>query len=213
MPVKKNCSPNLGAFYFTDRLTKALACMHEYPFTFVHAPLGYGKTIAVRELLRGVAAKVIWVGVPQAGESVFWREFCRALRQALPGQTATVQTLLRMGYPADAVLAEAACDLILSLDFGSKTVLVVDDIHLLHPRFESEVASPGIRKADIDPAGDAASSQTWQHGVTSGGMGKLCELLAGKKKSGLHIVCISRYPYGDPGILQSLQGQPADSRR
>lgn len=207
MAMKKRHSPIPGSFYFSERLVRALSHIHACPLTIVHAPLGYGKTVAVREQLRAGNARVIWVGTPHGGEAAFWREFCRALKQGLPGQAEIVQTLLRMGYPADAVLAEAACDLLLRLDFTPETVLVIDDIHLLHTYCEREATSLADSGAGAaGQVGDAKICLTWQRGVTSGGMVKLCEMLAGKKKSGLHIVCISRYPYGEPGILQSLRG-------
>ena len=163
--------------YFTDRLTQSLKAIAENTLTLVEAPMGYGKTVAVREYVRSRKARTVWVAVPDAstdagagsrtntraaqGENAFWRDFCRALGKAFPENADTVESLARVGYPRDAVLAGAACELLLQLDFGPETLLVVDDIHCL---------------SDTE----------------GGGMGALCALLVRHRVEHLHLVLISR---------------------
>ena len=38
-----------SALYFNDRLWNSLSALREKPLTLVEAPMGYGKTVAVRE--------------------------------------------------------------------------------------------------------------------------------------------------------------------
>jgi LuxR family maltose regulon positive regulatory protein len=127
----KTPAVNTAALYFTQRLTNALKAVAASPLTLVEAPMGYGKTVAVREYLRKRPLRVVWTSVYCAWEKAFWRDFCRALARAFPENTDIVESLARLGYPHDAVPAEEARELLLQLDFRPKTVLVFDDIHLL----------------------------------------------------------------------------------
>ena len=56
-------SPNPASLYFTKRLSSRLASMLSAPLTLVDAPMGYGKTVAVREYLRTRNENVLWVPV------------------------------------------------------------------------------------------------------------------------------------------------------
>lgn len=156
---------NTAALYFSRRLTGALETIASSPLTLVEAPMGYGKTVAVREYLRN-RKRVIWTSVlsagPDSGEDTFWRDFCRAVAKAFPKNTDVVESLSRLGYPRDAVLADAARELVQQLGFASGTVLVIDDIHLLPE------TPPG------------------------GGMAGLCALLARQDNKKLRQVLISR---------------------
>lgn len=169
---------NTAALYFTERLTRRLESIAASPLTLVEAPMGYGKTVAVREYLRRRRAegvRTVWVPVPGAGEDAFWRNFCRAVGRSFPDAVSTVEALFRLGYPRDAVLADAACELLEQLDFGPQTILVADDIHLL------------------------------PNGVSGGGMAGLCALLAGRRPEHLRLVLISRDAWpGDAGLREML---------
>ena len=156
-------SVDTAALYFTERLTNALAAIHTRPLTLVEAPMGYGKTVAVREYLRESQARVVWTSVLSAGgEDAFWRDFCRSIARAFPNDTETVESLSRLGYPRDAVLANAARELLQQLDFSPETILVIDDIHFLP-----------------DSGRD-------------GGITGLCDKLARSDIGNLHLVLISR---------------------
>ena len=49
--------------YFSPRLLAALTGILSSPLTVIEAPMGYGKTVAVREFLRRENLAVIWVSV------------------------------------------------------------------------------------------------------------------------------------------------------
>lgn len=174
---------NTAALYFTQRLTNALEVASTRPLTLVEAPMGYGKTVAVREYLHKRMTRTVWTLVLSAGEDVFWRDFCRALAQAFPKNTDVVESLTRVGYPCDSVLVNVARELLLQLDFGPETVLVIDDIHLLPD------SGPG------------------------GGMVGLCSLLARQDLKNLRLMLISRDTWpGDGGSgreILALKGQLA----
>ena len=159
---------NTAALYFTGRLTRALEAVLDTRLTLVEAPMGYGKTVAVREYLRARAVRAVWTSVLSTGEDAFWRDFCRSIAGAFPDAADTVESLSRLGYPRDAVLADAARELLLQLDFSPGTVLVLDDVHLL----PDSGSGPG-------PGRD-------------GGMAGLCDMLARQGVDNLRLVLISR---------------------
>lgn len=43
-----------------ERVNRALELIFDYPLTIVEAPIGYGKTTAVREFLAARGVPVIW---------------------------------------------------------------------------------------------------------------------------------------------------------
>lgn len=167
-----------SVYYFSDRLKAALAAIEARPLVAVEAPMGYGKTVAVREYLQRGPMKTVWVPVLGAGPEVFWRDFCRSLERAFPGSDDVTAALRGLGYPHDPVKAGAARELLLDLDFRPATVLVVDDFHLL--------PNPG-------PAGP-------------NGFGQLAELLARSAPGGLHLVLITRDDYAGHRELLVLKG-------
>ncbi|MDR1243457.1 MAG: hypothetical protein LBM00_11875, partial [Deltaproteobacteria bacterium] len=125
---------NAGPFYFSERLAANLAVLMKTPLTIVEAPVGYGKTTAVREFLDGNGIRRLWVPVLASpfgvSENAFWRDFCRALA-ACPEAADIASSLARLGFPDDSARFETARELLHQLSFTVPTVLVVDDFHLL----------------------------------------------------------------------------------
>jgi LuxR family maltose regulon positive regulatory protein len=162
-------------------LLDGLAVILETPLTIVEAPVGYGKTTAVREFLNKNDTRRLWVPVLGSlfgvSEDVFWRTFCRELGQALPKSADVAASLERLGYPRDSTRFEAARELLHQLSVTVPTVLVIDDFHLL--------PSPAF--------------------------GALCEVLAKEALAGigianLHITLISRHVYPGEKELLRLKG-------
>lgn len=156
-----------SALYFNPRLEARLAAVRESPMVVFEAPMGYGKTVTVREFLRGAELRAVWTTALEAGPDLFWRDFCRNLARTFPKRKKTIAALERLGYPYDAVQTNEAYGLVLELDFPERAALVVDDFHLL-PVSEERI-----------PAG----------------MGGLCELLARQGDEGPRLVLASRNRY------------------
>ena len=121
---------------FSPRLMDALSAVFERPLAFIHAPMGFGKTVGAREALRRSKATIIWTPVLTDNAEVFWRDFCHSLHKALPEEKETLNSLEALGYPADSVKTDAARETLSRLAFSPDTVLVFDDIHQL-PEQES----------------------------------------------------------------------------
>jgi ATP-dependent transcriptional regulator len=114
--------------YPRKALNQSLEAIWHYPLTVVEAPMGYGKTTAMREFLKGSEAEVLWCTVFDSSPSVFWQGFNRLLAKFDP---VCADRLGKLGIPGDNVLREEAVELIGDIEFPSRTVIVIDDYHLL----------------------------------------------------------------------------------
>lgn len=119
------------ALYFSPRLLQALSGLLAYPLSHVEAPMGYGKTSAVRAFLSGAQVKAVWLSSVSLKEDLFWLNLWRTLRDALPGSSGVVETLSLLGYPYDQMRIATAVELFQRLRLSSPTVLVMDDCHQL----------------------------------------------------------------------------------
>ena len=123
--MRKSC--NTRMIYLPNRITDAMKEIYSYPLTIVEAPMGYGKTTAVREYLDHTASKVMWQSIFDNTSAGFWKGFCRQLN-ALDSDCA--QSLMRLGFPDDSVSIQEALHIISAIDFPAKSVIVIDDYHL-----------------------------------------------------------------------------------
>jgi len=126
MPKKRTF--NSKAIFLSDKIRPLLQMIPQYPCTIIEAPMGYGKTTAVRENLRNTAYHVLWQKV--FGDSVldFWLTFCRQIREL---DAMRAERLLQLGFPSDSTTKEKALDLIQSVFPSAGTIWVIDDYHLV----------------------------------------------------------------------------------
>ncbi|MEN6325192.1 MAG: LuxR C-terminal-related transcriptional regulator [Syntrophomonas sp.] len=114
--------------YFSDRITAAMDGIFDHPLTIVEAPMGYGKTTAVREYLNNAGVSILWQRVYDSSTSNFWYGFSRLFSGLDDDRT---QSLLCLGFPNDIISAREALKLIEDIELPVKTVLVIDDYHLI----------------------------------------------------------------------------------
>ncbi|CVK19230.1 LuxR C-terminal-related transcriptional regulator [Sporomusa sphaeroides] len=119
---------NTKKLYFPERITAALGEIFDYPLAAVEAPMGYGKTTAVREYLNKSTAHVLWQMVYDNSLSNFWQAFSNLFSQV---DTDCGQKLLFLGFPADSVSLQEALGIIAKTELSARTVLVIDDYHLV----------------------------------------------------------------------------------
>ena len=103
--------------------------MFDYPLTIVEAPIGYGKTTAVREFLAAKGVPVIWASLFSESDTpeAFWGRL--AMEVSRLDETAG-NRLKSLGAPADAPQIAAILTILNDLDYEKNTTLVVDDFHL-----------------------------------------------------------------------------------
>lgn len=119
---------NTRNLYFSQRITEALDGILDHPLTIVEAPIGYGKTTAVREYLNKAGVNVLWQRVYDRSTSNFWHGFGRLFGELDDDRA---QSLVCLGFPDDAATLQEALHLIEDIELPVKTVLVIDDYHLI----------------------------------------------------------------------------------
>ena len=125
--MHKNKKYNTRSLYFSERITNAMRQITDYPLTIVEAPMGYGKTTAVREQLNFYKDNVLWQRVYDNSLSSFWSGFCH-LFSRFGGVHS--QSLLQLEFPNDSVSLGAVLNIIENIELPAKTFIVIDDYHL-----------------------------------------------------------------------------------
>lgn len=126
--VTKTKQYNTKSLYFSARITAALKGIFDHPLTIVEAPMGYGKTTAIREYLNQAEVNVLWQRVYDSSPSSFWNGFSQLFRELDEDHT---QSLLFLGFPDDGISTKEALNLIEDIELPTRTVLVIDDYHLV----------------------------------------------------------------------------------
>lgn len=134
--------PSVNNLYLSERLQKTLAGIGSHTVTTVIAPMGYGKSTALKWWQQQLAAriphaKIFRQLVAADSRQDFWDGFCRALRSrpVLAGQ------LQALGFPADPHTMRLLHELLQDALAGhpDPVFFILDDVHLLQ-----SVDLPGI---------------------------------------------------------------------
>lgn len=106
-----------------------LSVLYDYPLTVIEAPIGFGKTTAVRSFLKAEGNTPLWIAFLNADVSAsrFWEKFASELARL---DEAAAARLKALGFPADIPQTERVLSLLGGVAFPPKTVLVLDDFHL-----------------------------------------------------------------------------------
>lgn len=112
-------------------LRRALGNIERYPYTVVTAPMGYGKSTAVREYLDDNNKNYVWisVGTKQVIAAYIWERVTRQIQ----GYSKEFGTWLNnMGFPEDEKQLMNCIKAIGDELNNSNFVLVIDDYHLIN---------------------------------------------------------------------------------
>ena len=112
-----------------ERVNRELASILKYPLTIVEAPMGYGKTTAVREFLALKGVPVIWTSFLSENDTAswFWERLAAEIGKF---DGAAASRLKSLGVPADTPQTAMAISIINEMVYKPHTVLVIDDFHL-----------------------------------------------------------------------------------
>ena len=124
----------INNIYISPRLAERLEEAEHCRVTTVVAPMGYGKSTAIRWWAEKYASRhsgavILWLTLTSDGENTFWRGFCRTLRK-YPELQEKMETL---GYPGDResirLLGELLEDAV--EEEGEPIYFVLEDVHCL----------------------------------------------------------------------------------
>ncbi len=112
-----------------ERVNRELTSIFKYPLTIVEAPMGYGKTTAVREFLALKGVPVIWTSFLSEDDTArgFWERLAAEIGKF---DEAAESRLRSLGVPADAPQTAMAISIINEMVYKPNTTLVIDDFHL-----------------------------------------------------------------------------------
>lgn len=112
-----------------ERVNRALEDIFNYPITIVEAPMGYGKTTAVREFLAIKGVPVIWTSFLSEDDKDSW--FWERLASEIGKFDKVAESRLNsLGIPSDTPQTIMAISIINEMVYKPHTTLVVDDYHL-----------------------------------------------------------------------------------
>ena len=111
------------------RIDKTLSAIYDYPLTIVEAPMGFGKTTAVKSFLKLEKKSPLWITFLNSGESAsfFWEKVTSEIGKLDRNASARLKAL---GFPVDVPQTEKVLTLLNDIAFKEKTVFVIDDFHL-----------------------------------------------------------------------------------
>jgi len=124
----KNKRHNTQSRYFSEQLTAALKKITDYPLTVIEAPMGYGKTTAVKEYITNSDFEVLWQTVYDNVDIHFWGNFSKLFAEV---DSACSVKLAEIGIPEDSIARREVVDYIAGIERKNTTILVIDDFHMI----------------------------------------------------------------------------------
>lgn len=119
----------LKNYYRRKRILQTLQQIWQSPLTIIEAPMGYGKTTAMKMFLQETQdVTILWKMVTNGSVSSFWQGFSRLFREI---DNTSAEKLAKLGVPDNSIFMDEALRIIEDISFSHRTVLVIDDYHLL----------------------------------------------------------------------------------
>jgi LuxR family maltose regulon positive regulatory protein len=115
--VSKAKQYNTKSLYFPGRIKKAINGILDHPLTIIEAPMGYGKTTAVREFIRNAAVDMLWQRVYDSEIDSFWDGFARLFCEL---DNDRAQSLAYLRFPKDTISNQEAIKLIVTTQLFDK---------------------------------------------------------------------------------------------
>jgi LuxR family maltose regulon positive regulatory protein len=128
--MKHRKSRTTEIHYYSDRLKQKLSQLRFAPATVVEAPSGYGKTTAIRDVLKhGIpqGTPVHWFAAVEESPQAGFRRLCCTINKI---DNRAGERLLKIGLPNSANVGEA-CDALRSIQCNQETYLVIDNFQII----------------------------------------------------------------------------------
>ena len=112
------------------KLNKTLDATIDFPILFVSAPMGYGKTTAIKDYISTKNLNSIWISGLYEDDSIIWKSFCDTLHNIDEDLFKKINTI---GLPVAHYQVHSLISVIKN-NITSEFVLVIDDYHLFSSR-------------------------------------------------------------------------------
>lgn len=119
---------NTKVLHFPQKLMESISEIINYPLTIIEAPIGYGKTTALRALLNHDGVKILWLNITNDSLLGFWNSFCRKIGEVDP---ACSMELYCLGFPHDEITLQRVVLLLEQLAFFNRIIFIIDDFYLI----------------------------------------------------------------------------------
>jgi len=112
-----------------DRIDTVLSAVYEYPLTILEAPMGYGKTTAVKRFIDKKGIHTFWFTFSdfKNSETAFWDSFTNDIIK-IDEQAGII--LKSLGLPTDAPQMGKVLQTLDAVEFNVTFLMVLDDYHL-----------------------------------------------------------------------------------
>ena len=115
-----------------ERVDEKLHGLLQYPLTIVSAPIGYGKTTAVRTFLTNCRSPYIWTTMSESvmitASEYFWYLVVKEFYKHFPD---IADIFAERGFPQNSIEISRMIDFIQDFEMKQDTVVVIDDYHLV----------------------------------------------------------------------------------
>lgn len=112
------------------RVERRLEGLFDVPLTVLRAPMGYGKTTALRAFLKSREVEPVWLSLLGSGGSLAycWERLAAQVGRRAPELGAH---MAHLGFPGDPSQLAKIVGLLCERAYSAPTVVVVDDYHLV----------------------------------------------------------------------------------
>lgn len=113
-----------------ERVNHILSEVYNYSLTIIEAPMGFGKTTAVKTFLEADGNPYLWITFLNSSEShdFMWKEFSEKISSKLDKEAG--KKLKSLGFPRDVPQTSKILSILNNIVYEDKTVFVIDDYHL-----------------------------------------------------------------------------------
>ena len=115
---------NTNEVYVNEKLTEKIDKINSHPLTVVEAPMGYGKTTAIKIYLNKFHTNYYWQNIYTDSDIAFWQGFCRIISKINSNVGSCLENI---GLPKDSIKLEECIELINSIYIKEEIAIILDD--------------------------------------------------------------------------------------
>ena len=112
------------------RLNSELRNIFKHPFSIIEAPIGYGKTTAIKDYVAFEECNAFYINFLSEKNVLpfFWNSFCEVIGRI---DNTKGKKLKSLGFPDDALKLANILSVLEDVEFPKRTILILDDFHLV----------------------------------------------------------------------------------